>query len=92
MAKKESFTVRGKELVQAVQDLFKRNDVGKICITYEEDKVFEITLLAGDPSSPASVIKEPILAVLNALGTLAAECTLEVERLEKDEVKANTKT
>jgi hypothetical protein len=38
------------------------------------------------------VLKEPLLAALNAFGTLVNECTVEVERAEKKEEKPDTKS
>ena len=83
----ESITVRGKELVQVIKDLIKRGDVGKVCIVYEKRRLLEIPLMVGDPSAPAEIIKGPLLAALNAFGTLANECTLELEHADKPRVE-----
>lgn len=80
---RERIRVKGSEFVQTIKDLVKQDNVGRICITYEEKRIFEIPLLAGDPAAPANVIKEPLLAALNAFGALINECELEVERVEK---------
>ncbi len=90
MHQKESIRVRGSELAQTIKDLFRQNTVGKLCIRYEENRAFELTLTAGDPSAPANVLKEPVLAVVNALGAFANECTIEVHRTGED--KATPKT
>jgi hypothetical protein len=87
MPKKESITVKGSQLVQAVRDLIRQNDEGKICISYEKRRLLEIPFLAGDPSAPANVLKGPLLAALNAFGALADECTIDVESREKKEKK-----
>lgn len=91
MAKKESFTVKGSELVHAVEDLAKQNDVGKVCLIYERRRLFEIPFITGDPSAPANIIKGPLLAAINAVGALVNECTVEVEREEKKEAKEKKK-
>jgi len=91
MPKNESILVKGSELVRAIGDLIRQNDVGKICIKYERRRLLEIPLLAGDPSAPANVLKGPLLAALNAFGALADECTIEVERREKKEKKKDAK-
>ena len=83
MHQKESIRVRGSELVETVKGLLRQNTIGRLCIRYEENRAFEITLMAGDPSAPANVLKEPVLAAINALGALANECTIEVERTGK---------
>lgn len=92
MAARESITVKGRDLVQAIRDLIQQDDVGRVCITYERRRLLEIPLLVGDPSAPANVLKGPLLAALNAFGALANECTLEVERVKKEEQKPKTKS
>jgi hypothetical protein len=51
-----------------------------------------VPLLAGDPSAPANVLGEPLLAALNAFGALVNECTVKVKRAEKKEEKPDTKS
>ncbi len=85
MPRTETITVKGSEFVQAIRDLFRQNDVGKVCVLYERKRLFEIPLITGDPSAPANILKDPLLAALNAFSTLVDECTIEVERVEKKE-------
>jgi hypothetical protein len=83
MPKKENFTTKGSELVKAIEDLARQDDVGKVCLIYERRRLFEIPFITGDPSAPANVVKGPLLAALNAVAALVSECTVEVEREEK---------
>ena len=92
MPRTESITVKGNEFVQAIRDLFKQNDVGKVCVVYERRRILEIPLISGDPSAPANVLKDPLLAALNAFSALVDECTIEVERVEKKEGRAKTES
>lgn len=91
MPKKESFTTKGSELVRAIEDLARQDDVGKVCLIYEKRRLFEIPFITGDPSAPANVVKGPLLAALNAVAALVNECTVEVEREEKKEKKKAAK-
>ena len=90
MHQKESIRVRGNELVETIKGLLVQNTVGHLCIRYEENRAFEITIMAGDPSAPANVLKEPVLAIINALGAFANECTIEVHRTGEGEGKPAT--
>jgi hypothetical protein len=90
--KKESFITRGGELVRAIEDLARQDDVGKVCLIYERRSLFEIPFITGDPTAPANIIKGPLLAAINAVAALVDECTVEVEREEKKEKKKASKS
>jgi hypothetical protein len=41
-----------------------------------------LPLETGDPASPATMLKAPVLAAINAFSTLVNECTIEVEKVD----------
>ncbi len=79
---KSRIKVPGKNLAQKVQELFRQGDVRRVCLMEEGNSLMEIPI--SDPAAPASAIKAPVLAALQAFGTLVNECTLEVERTAPD--------
>lgn len=83
MPKKDRLTVAGKDLMETVKQLVLRGDSRRICLIHEERHLLEIPLVVGDPASPASVLAAPVLAALNAFGTLVTDCTIEVEKAAK---------
>jgi hypothetical protein len=83
MPSKDRFTVAGRDLVETVKQLVLRGDSRRICLIHEEKNLLDIPLTVGDPASPATVLAAPLLAALNAFGTLVTECTVEVEKAGK---------
>ena len=80
-------TVAGNRLVHTVQELVGRGDVRRVCILDEEKSLLEIPVTLGDPASPATMLKVPVLAAIRAFGTLVDECTVEVETSENENKK-----
>ncbi|MDO8567249.1 MAG: DUF4342 domain-containing protein [Dehalococcoidales bacterium] len=76
---KRRYKVAGGDLVEKVKQLVSRSDVRRVCLMDEENSILEIPIAVGDPASPAAVLKAPILAAINAFGTLVKHCTIEVE-------------
>ena len=75
--------VKGHSLINHIQKLVASGDVTRICIMDEQKAFLEIPVSAGDPASPASALKAPVLAAIRAFGTLTNECVVEVETKEK---------
>jgi len=77
-------TVAGNRLAHTVQELVDRGDVRRVCILDEEKSLLEIPITLGDPVSPATILKAPVLAAIRAFGTLVNECTIEIESAERE--------
>jgi hypothetical protein len=82
MPEKKRIKVSGKELVEKIKQLVSRGDVRRVCLQDEEGSLMELPLETGDPASPATMLKAPVLAAINAFSTLVNECTIEVEKVD----------
>ncbi len=80
---RQTLTVAGVRLLHTIEQLIGRGDVRRVCIIDEEKSILEIPINLGDPAAPASILKAPLMAAINAYGTLVNECTLEVETAEQ---------
>lgn len=85
MPEKSRIRVAGKELVEKIRLLVSRGDVRRVCLLDEQGSFMEIPIDTGDPASPATMLKAPVLAALKALSTLINECTIEVEKVSPQE-------
>ena len=83
MTTKEKFTVSGSQLVDKVKQLIHEGNIRKVRIIHKEKTVFEIPLTIGAPATVAVILVTPILAALGAFAALVTECTIEVEKVEK---------
>ena len=81
---RKRLTVAGNRLAHTVQELVGRGDVRRVCILDEEKSLLEIPITLGDPVSPATILKAPVLAAIRAFGTLVNECTIEIESAERE--------
>lgn len=75
--KKETYHVRGEELLKKVKELVHEGNVRKITIMDKAGKtvmVFPMTL------GVVGAVISPVLAAVGALAALIAECTISVER------------
>jgi hypothetical protein len=79
---KTRMKVSGKNLVEKIKQLVSRGDVRRVCLLDEEGSLMELPLETGDPASPATILKAPVLAAINAFSTFVNECTVEVEQVE----------
>jgi hypothetical protein len=52
-------------------------------LLHEERTLLEIPLTIGAPVVAVGIIAAPVLAALGAFAALVAECTIEVEKIEK---------
>lgn len=83
-ARKESFTLRGGQLLDKVRELIHEGNVRKITVKQHGRTVAEFPLTVG----VVGTIFAPILAAVGALAALLTECTIEVERSEEAPAKA----
>ena len=77
MAKKETYEVKGEELLKKVKALIKEGNVRKITISNKKGKelvTFPLTL------GVIGAVIAPVLAAVGAIAALVTECTLTVER------------
>lgn len=79
----EEFTVAGEELVAKVKQLVRETTVRRIVIKNEAKRInFEIPLAVG----VVGIILLPVYAALALIAALVTECTIIVERVEKEPV------
>jgi Domain of unknown function (DUF4342) len=74
---KETFTVKGEEILQKVKDLIEEGNVRKISIhdkTGKEIMSFPLTI------GVVGALLAPVLAAIGALAALIGECDISVER------------
>jgi len=78
---KEEFTVAGEELVGFVKNLIHETSVRRIIIKNEPRRIhFEVPLAMG----LAGIALLPVYAALALIAALVADCTILVERIEKE--------
>ena len=81
-SKGERYKVAGEKLLSKVKELLKEGNVRRITIKNDEDKtLIEIPLTFGVVG--AAVF--PVWAAVGAIAALVTDCSIEVERLDKDE-------
>lgn len=77
MTKKETYEVRGEEVLKKVKELINEGNVRRIIIKDKKDKVLvEFPLTIG----VVGAVLAPVLAAVGAIAALVAECTISVER------------
>ena len=81
MSEQKRIKVSGKDLVDKVKQLVSRGDVRRVCLRDEQGSIMEIPLNTGDPASPATMLKAPVLAAIKAFSTLVNECTIDIEKV-----------
>lgn len=77
---KESFRVKGEQLLNKIKELIKEGNVRKITIhdhTGKEIMSFPLTL------GVVGTLIAPVLAAIGALAALIGDCTITVEREEE---------
>ena len=76
---KESFTVKGEEIIKKVKEIIQEGNARKIIIKNEKDEtIVEFPLTAG----AVGVLIAPALAALGAIAALVTKCTVVVEKKE----------
>lgn len=74
---KESFTVKGEQLLKKIQELIQEGNVRKVTIHDKSGKeLMSFPLTIG----VVGAVFAPVLAAVGALAALIGECTLSVER------------
>jgi hypothetical protein len=76
----ETFKIEGGKLLEKVKELIREGNVRRIIIKDKNDKVLvEFPLTFG----VVGAVIAPVLAAVGAIAALVAECTLTVEKEEK---------
>lgn len=74
---KETFTVKGGEIVEKVKEIIKEGNARRIIIKNEKgDTVAEFPLTAG----AVGVVIAPMLAAIGGIAALLTKCTIVVEK------------
>ena len=84
MTTKEKFTVSGSQLVDKVKQLIHEGNIRKVRLLHEGQTLLEVPLSIGAPATAIVIIAAPVLAALGAFAALVTECTIEVEKVEKN--------
>jgi len=80
--RKEEFTISGEKLLSTVKKLVREANIRRITIKNKEGKtLIEIPLTFG----VVGVLFLPTLAAIGAIAALVTECTIVVEKIEKDD-------
>ena len=80
----EKFTVAGSQLVDKIKQLIHEGNIRKVRLLHDERVVIEIPLSIGAPAVAIGILAVPVLAALGAFAALVTECTIEVEKVEKE--------
>jgi len=83
MSADEKFTVKGSQLVDRIKQLIHEGNIRRLRIIHQGRTVLEIPLSIGAPAAAIGIIAAPVLAALGAFAALVTECTIEVEKIEK---------
>jgi hypothetical protein len=77
---KESFNIKGEQLLNKIKELIAEGNVRKVTITDKSGKeLMSFPLTFG----VVGAVFAPVLAAIGALAALVGECTISVEREEK---------
>ena len=83
--RKEEFTINGEKLVSTIKELVREGNIRRVTIKNKEGKTLvEIPLTFG----VVGAVLLPTLAAIGAIAALVTECTIVVERIEKDDDSA----
>jgi hypothetical protein len=82
---KERFTVPGRELVDKVKQLIHEGNIRKVRIIHKKKTLLEVPLSVGAPAAAVGIMAAPVLAALGAIAAMVTECTIEVERTDKED-------
>ncbi|HEY83201.1 MAG TPA: DUF4342 domain-containing protein [Dehalococcoidia bacterium] len=83
MTATEKFTVSGSQLVEKIKQLIHEGNIRRVRLLHEGRTVIEIPLSIGAPAAAIGILAAPVLAAIGAFAALVAECTIEVEKVEK---------
>jgi len=79
-ANKETFTIKGDELVKKIKELVAEGNVRRITIKNKKDQTIMVVPLTLGVVGAAIA---PVLAAVGAVAALVTECTISVERTAK---------
>lgn len=85
MTVKEKFTVSGDQLLGKIKQLIREGNIRKVRILHNDKVLLEVPLTIGAPVAAIGIMAAPVLAAVGALAALVTECTIEVEREDKDD-------
>ena len=78
---RESFKVKGDDLLNKVKEIIKEGNARKIIIKNEKDEIImEFTLTIG----AIGVVVAPIFAAVGVIAALATDCTIIVEKHDQE--------
>jgi hypothetical protein len=83
MSKTEKFTVSGSQLIEKLKQLIHEGNIRKVRLIHEGQTLIEIPLSIGAPAAALGILAAPVLAAIGAFAALVTECTIEVEKIEK---------
>lgn len=83
MSKTEKFTVSGSQLIEKLKQLIHEGNIRKVRLIHEGRTLIEIPLSIGAPAAALGILAAPVLAAIGAFAALVTECTIEVEKIEK---------
>ena len=83
MSKTEKFTVSGSQLIEKLKQLIHEGNVRKVRLIHNDRTIIEIPLSVGAPAAALGILAAPVLAAIGAFAALVTECTIEVEKIEK---------
>ena len=81
----EKIKVSGSELVGKVKELIREGNVRRVRIIHEGRTLIDIPLTVGASVAAATVVFLPVLAAVGAIAGIVTDCTLEIERADKQE-------
>jgi hypothetical protein len=80
--RKEEFTISGEKLVSTIKKLVRQGNIRRVTIKNKQGKtLIEIPLTFG----VVGALFLPTLAAIGAIATLVTECTIVVEKVEKED-------
>ena len=85
MTIKEKITVSGDQLLGKVKQLIREGNIRKVRIIHKDKTLLEVPLTIGAPAAAIGIVAAPVLSAVGALAALVTECTIEVERAEKQD-------
>jgi len=85
MSTKDKFTIDGDKVVAKVKQLIHEGNIRRVRVIHEGRTVLEIPLSIGAPAAAIGIMAAPVLAAVGAFAALVTECTIEVERVDKEQ-------
>jgi hypothetical protein len=85
MSDTEKFTVSGDQVVKKIKQLIHEGNIRNVRLIHKDRTIIEIPLSVGAPVAALGIIAAPVLAAVGAFAALVTECTIEVEKVKKEE-------